>query len=116
TVKNNLIIDLEERLVRYLSRTVAGRMHDKRICDEEGYTFPPGCVLFKDTGFQGLEPDHVCPYQPKKKPRGQELSPDDKAENKMISSIRILIEHVIAGGAFTGSGTGSSRTRFQSVR
>ncbi len=97
TVKNNLIIDLEERLVRYLSRTVAGRMHDKRLCDEEGYTFPPGCVLFKDTGFQGFEPDHVCTYQPKKKPRGQDLSPDDKAENKMISSIRILVEHVIAG-------------------
>jgi len=97
TVKNNLIIDLEERLVRYLSRTFAGRIHDKHICDEEGYTFPPGCVLFKDTGFQGFEPEHVCTYQPKKKPRGQELSPSDKAENQMIASIRILVEHVIAG-------------------
>jgi len=97
TVKNNLIIDLEERLVRYLSQTFAGRIHDKRICDEEGYTFPPGCVLFKDTGFQGFEPDKVLTYQPKKKPRGQELSPEDKAENTMIASIRILVEHVIAG-------------------
>ena len=60
-MKNNLIIDLEERLVRYLSQTFAGRIHDKRICDEEGYTFPPGCVLFKDTGFQGFEPDKVGP-------------------------------------------------------
>ena len=97
TVKNNLIIDIEERLVRYLSQTFAGRMHDKRICDEEGYTFPPGCVLFKDTGFQGFEPDHVATYQPKKKPRGQELSSADKAENTMIASIRILVEHVIGG-------------------
>jgi len=70
-VKNNLIIDTEERLVRSLSQTWAGRIHDKRICDEEGYTFPPGCVLFKDTGFQGFEPDHIVTYQPKKKPRGQ---------------------------------------------
>lgn len=97
TVKNNLIIDLEEYLVRYLSRTFAGRIHDKRICDEEGYTFPPGSVLFKDTGFQGFEPDHICTYQPKKKPRNQELSAEDKAENKLISSIRILVEHAIAG-------------------
>jgi len=96
-VKNNLIIDIEERLVRYLSQTFAGRMHDKRICDEEGYTFPPGCVLFKDTGFQGFEPDHVATYQPKKKPRGHELSSADKAENTMIASIRILVEHVIGG-------------------
>ena len=96
-MKNNLIIDIEERLVRYLSQTFAGRVHDKRICDEEGYTFPPGCVLFKDTGFQGFEPDHVLTYQPKKKPRGHELSPADKAENTMIARIRILVEQVIAG-------------------
>ena len=73
-MKNNLIIDIEERLVRYLSQTLAGRIHDKRICDEEDYAFPPGCVLFKDTGFQGFEPDQVSTYQPKKKPRKQELS------------------------------------------
>lgn len=97
TVKNNLIIDIEERLVRYLSRTFAGRIHDKRICDEEAYTFPPGCVLFKDTGFQGFEPAQVCTYQPKKKPRNQELSTEEKTENTMISSIRILVEHIIAG-------------------
>lgn len=96
-MKNNLIIDIEERLIRYLSRTFAGRVHDKRICDEEDCTFPPGCVLFKDTGFQGYEPANVCTYQPKKKPRGQVLSPADKAENQMIASIRILVEHVIAG-------------------
>jgi hypothetical protein len=97
TVKNNLIVDIEERLVRYLSQTFAGRIHDKRICDEEDYTFPPGCVLFKDSGFQGFEPENVLTYQPKKKPRNQELSAAEKAENQRIASIRILIEHVISG-------------------
>lgn len=95
-MKNNLIVDLEERLVRYLSRTYAGRVHDKRICDEEDYTFPP-CGLFQDTGFQGFAPEHVCTYQPKKKPRGGELTAEEKAENQLISSIRILVEHVMAG-------------------
>lgn len=95
-MKNTLIIDIEERRVRYLSHTYAGRIHDKRICDEEDYHFPP-CGLFQDTGFQGFAPDHVCIYQPKKKPRGGELTAEEKAENKMISSIRILVEHVIAG-------------------
>ena len=96
-MKNNLIIDIEERLVRYLSRTFAGRIHDKRICNEEDYPFPPGCVLFKDLGFQGFEPDGVRTYQPKKKPRGRDLTAEEKAENTMISRIRILVEHVIAG-------------------
>jgi hypothetical protein len=36
TVKNNLIIDVEDRLVQYLSDTYPGRVHDKRICDDEG--------------------------------------------------------------------------------
>ena len=96
-MKNNLIIDLEERLVRYLSRTYPGRVHDKRICDEEAYTFPPGWVLWKDLGVQGFEPEAVCTYQPQRKPRKQELSVEDKAENTVIASIRILVEHVIAG-------------------
>jgi hypothetical protein len=51
----------------------------------------------KITGFQGFEPANVSTYQPKKKPRKQELSAEDKAENQMISSIRILVEHVMAG-------------------
>src|SRR5262249_61075216 len=36
-------------------------------------------------------------YQPKKKPKGKELTPEEKAENKIISSIRILIAHISAG-------------------
>jgi hypothetical protein len=58
---------------------------------------PPGCVLFKETGFQGYEPDKLQTYQPKKKPRGQELTPTEKAENTMISRIRMLVAHVLAG-------------------
>ena len=42
-------------------------------------------------------PANVWTYQPKKKPRNQELSAADKAENTMISSMRILVEHVISG-------------------
>jgi hypothetical protein len=97
-VKNTLIVDIEERRVRSLSPTYAGRIHDKRICDEEDYTFPPGCVLFKETGFQGFEPEQVATYQPQKKPRNHALSAEAQAENQIISSIRILVEHVIAGG------------------
>src|SRR4029453_3837227 len=60
-------------------------------------TFPPGCVLLKDTGCQGCEPDHVSTYQLKKKPRQQARSAEEQAENTLIASIRILVEHVIAG-------------------
>ena len=35
--------------------------------------------------------------QPKKKPRGGELTPEEKEGNRLISSVRIVIEHVISG-------------------
>jgi hypothetical protein len=47
--------------------------------------------------FQGYELDHSTTYQPKKKPRGADLTPEDKTENTLISRIRILVEHVMWG-------------------
>ena len=50
--------------------------------------FLGGCVLFKDTGFQGYEPDKLSTDQPKKKPRGHDFTPADKAENTMIAGVK----------------------------
>ena len=97
TVKNNVVVGLESRRVQYLSGTYEGKKHDKKICDEEQLTFPPEISLYKDTGFQGYEPLGVQTYQPKKKPRGQELSDEDRERNRLISKVRIIAEHVISG-------------------
>jgi hypothetical protein len=97
TVKNNLIVTLGKRRVEYLSGTCEGKKHDKKICDAEGHEFPEGSILYKDTGFQGYEPEGVHTRQPKKKPRGGELTVDEKEQNSLISSVRIVVEHVICG-------------------
>ena len=97
TVKNNLIVGVKDRLIKYLGQTHEGKKHDKKICDEEQPTYPDESRLLKDTGFQGYEPEGVMTYQPKKKPQGKELSEDDKAINSLISKVRIMVEHVIAG-------------------
>jgi hypothetical protein len=96
TVKNNVIID-EICKILFLTATCEGKKHDKRITDEAGYTFPEGSTVYQDTGFQGFCPEGVLIMQPKKKPRGGELTPDEKAENRRISSIRIRVEHAISG-------------------
>jgi hypothetical protein len=97
TVKNNLVAGLVDRTIKYLSDTHEGKKHDKKIGDEDGIRTPEGSSVYRDTGFQGHEMAGVVIYQPKKKPRGGELSADDKAHNRLISSVRIVIEHVIAG-------------------
>ena len=96
TVKNNLITERGGK-VMYLSRTVEGKRHDKKIADEENYGFPLGSKLLQDTGFQGYRPAGVTTIQPKKKPRGGELTPTEKLINRAISSLRVEVEHQIGG-------------------
>lgn len=95
--KNIVVSTYHRRRVDYLSKTVEGRRHDKPIADEAELTFPDDIVLAQDTGLQGYYPPNVRVCQPKKKPKGQELSSDDKARNTLIARLRIRIEHVFAG-------------------
>jgi len=80
-----------------LSGTHEGKKHDKKICDEGGTKFPDGVDLYRDTGFQGHELENVTVHQPKKKPRKAQLSHEDKESNRLISSIRVVVEHIISG-------------------
>jgi hypothetical protein len=72
------------------------------------FSFPEATRLLKDTGFQRFEPEGVCCVQPKKKPRGKELTDEEKADNRKKSSERVVVEHSI-GGIFTVFGTVISR-------
>lgn len=81
----------------YLGPTEAGAKHDKKAADEAAIIYPSNATLDQDTGFQGYAPADVLVRQPKKKPRGQELSLVDKFLNQIISSARIEVEHVISG-------------------
>jgi DDE superfamily endonuclease len=80
-----------------LSDTCEGKAHDKSLADLAGYTLPDGSCLYQDLGFQGFTLDGITIVQPKKKPRGGELTPREKATNRSISSIRVRIEHAIGG-------------------
>ena len=59
--------------------------------------FPEGSKLWKGTGFQGYEPKHIPTYQPTKKPKGKELTVEQKEQNRQISKERIRVEHSIGG-------------------
>lgn len=98
TIKHNLICT-KNKFILYSSKAYNGATHDKKIADEEQLVFSKDkkITLNKDTGFQGYEPENVTCVQPTKKPKGAELSPEQKQMNKTISSKRILIEHAIGG-------------------
>lgn len=97
TVKNNLITEKRTGKIKGLSATVAGSIHDKKLADDQNLCFPKETTLWQDTGFQGYAPKNVNIRQPKKKPRGRQLSADEKAANSRISKERIKVEHSIGG-------------------
>jgi hypothetical protein len=96
TIKNIMVINTLGRIL-LLTQTCEGKKHDKKAADEAGYDFPEGSTLFQDAGFQGFTVAGVTIIQPKKKPRGKELTAEDKENNRAISRIRIRVEHAIGG-------------------
>ena len=81
----------------WLSKTFDGHVHDKKIADEQPLRFPAGITLWQDTGFLGHNPENVTVKMPTKKPKGRELTDEQKRENREISFFRIIVEHAIGG-------------------
>ena len=86
TVKNNVLANHTCNVI-YLTDTVGGKKHDKKLADESHYQLPEGSVLLQDTGFQGFSLEQVLIIQPKKKPKGKELTEEEKEKNREISTL-----------------------------
>lgn len=95
-VKNNMVVNRQAKIM-LLTPTCEGKKHDKKIADETDLVLPDGSSLCQDTGFQGFALTNVTMIQPKKKPRGKELTPEEKESNRQISRLRIRVEHAIGG-------------------
>ena len=95
-IKNNVLVNRQAKIT-LLTPTCEGKKHDKKIADETSLALPEGSILAQDTGFQGYALANVTMIQPMKKPRGKELTPEQKESNRRISSLRIRVEHAIGG-------------------
>lgn len=90
----NLLLTDECLTIRLLTDTYPGRLHDKRIADAHPYPLPSGSLLLQDLGFLAFTLDGVNCLTPFKKPKGADLTAAQKAFNRLLSSIRVRIEHV----------------------
>jgi hypothetical protein len=90
----------DKREILILTKTRNGRRHDKKIADKDQLyeNMPTELDSYQDTGFLGTSknnhhqnsPNH---HIPKKSTKLHPLSEKDKQDNKLISSIRITVEH-----------------------
>jgi hypothetical protein len=99
---------LPSKCIVFLGRTFRGHHHDYKMLKQE---FPPDGDWLSDIhvrvdlGYQGMQSDynsdqidipHKKPRKSKKNPT-PELSAAQKAVNKVLSQVRIFVEHAIGG-------------------
>jgi DDE superfamily endonuclease len=99
TTRKVVIMNDEKKYIHYMSKTKSGRRHDKRIADKEGIlsSIPPDITAWTDTGFVGTKKQHDRTVMPAKAMKNKPLTYEQKQENKLISSIRVVSEHAIGG-------------------
>jgi hypothetical protein len=100
TVKNQLIVNPHTKRILAVSDSVEGKRADKKLFEDDPISlmFPKASVGMGDKAYQKAQEIH--PYLkmiiPRKKPPGKELTEEEKANNKAISSIRVRVEHPIS--------------------
>lgn len=99
TTRKTMVVTDSKKHVMVLSPTNSGRRHDKRLADKYDIIkqLPQQIPLYVDTGFQGIQKTHPDCYIPMKSTRRHPLTREQKEMNQLISSIRVVVEHAIAG-------------------
>lgn len=88
TLKNQIITDKRGK-IRAVTESVPGKQHDKKLFDESKIILPEKSDLTGDLGYYGAEGITL----PNKKPKGKELTKEEKKYNKELSKRRITVEH-----------------------
>jgi len=99
TTRKTVIVSDERRRIHYMSHTKSGRRHDKRIADKENIFggIPPHVTVWTDTGFLGAQHQHQNIMMPMKATKHRPLTWEQKEHNRIISGLRVVSEHAIAG-------------------
>ena len=114
TLKTQMTSD-EDHHIHAISESVPGATHDKTLSDNVRTIdhLPDGCEVDADKGYQGLAKQvdlvtvinsetgeerqvaRLLVQTPFKKPKGGELTEDQKAFNSTLNAIRVCVEHCI---------------------
>ena len=96
TVKAQVIVRKSNMKILCVAENM-GKTHDFKLYkDSVGHRMLSTIKAQADSGYQGITTYHLNSETPKKKPRGGQLTAEEKAENKRISRERIYIEHINA--------------------
>lgn len=96
TLKTQIVVAPDGELMA-VSQTVPGSQHDKKLYDESGVgdKLDDDEAMMGDSGYQGIQQGHRARL-PHKKPKGGELTQEQKDYNRRVSQIRVVVENTIA--------------------
>ncbi|MGI9182646.1 MAG: transposase family protein [Longimicrobiaceae bacterium] len=99
TLKCQAAVSVQGR-VQAISASVPGSTSDLTLLRGSGVleVLDPTEGIGADKGYVGLEqahPEEAC-YVPHKKPPGGDLTEDEKSYNRLLSAVRIVVEHLFA--------------------
>lgn len=114
TRKHLAAVDQTKRVL-VLSHAREGKLHDKRFEVEEAIAehIPDEIPIEVDLGFQGLQSEYTNIRIPHKKPRGGELTEEQKQENRALSQSRVVGENAFAGIKRSGAVAQIYRNRIE---
>jgi hypothetical protein len=114
TLKTQFVAD-PTHYIHALSAAVPGATHDKKLSDQVRTLehLPDGCEADADKGYQGLAAQipwiwvhdavngakalvpRLTVYTPLKKPKAQELTEEQRTFNRVLSAMRMRVEHCV---------------------
>lgn len=77
------------------TRFAKGARHDFSLYKHSKAKLPKTVECLADSGYQGLPELHRKARTPIKKPKGGELTIEQKEFNKQLASERVVVEHII---------------------
>jgi hypothetical protein len=97
--RKHITVSPRKKRVIMLTKARPGTVHDKRQLAEAEIIeqIPDEVSIEGDLGFQGLQNEYVNVHLPHKKPKGKELTEQQKQENRELSRQRVVCEHAHAG-------------------
>ena len=95
----NLAAVAKNKRILVLTPSSKGKIHDKKIHDQEDIIggIPDEIPVLADLGFQGVQKQYENIHLPHKKPKGGELTQEQKKENTELAKQRVVCENAFAG-------------------
>lgn len=97
--RKSIVVSDDKQRILLLAQAKSGRRHDKRLVDKNliANHIPEAVTVWTDTGFIGMQHIHANTVMPKKAAKNHKLTTEEKADNRIIASIRVVHEHAIGG-------------------